>query len=183
MVRNDAGGETVSGGVGQLDGIIQIAHGKNGREWPKRFAHDHLGIARHIGNHGRLKERTFALTSDQDLRPGGNGFLDHLFEINCGRLIDNSSDASFGIERIAAAIFLCLLDEPRREFVENRFLNEDAFDGGATLTGVSERAFGGKVSGQIKIGVLEYDERIIAPEFEDKLFVASGFSDSFAYSN
>ena len=129
-----------------------------------------------------MQLRAASLAADEYLGPGRDGFLQHGFEVDRGRLVNDRAHARGFVHRIAAGVFLGFLGEPAGELGRDAFLDQNAFHRGAALAGIAEAALRRERDRQVQVGVVEHDERIVAAQFEHQPFVARRSRDAFAHA-
>ena len=130
-----------------------------------------------------MQLRAASLAADEYLGPGRDGFLQHGFEVDRGRLVNDRAHARGFVHRIAAGVFLGFLGKPAGELGRDAFLDQNAFHRGAALAGIAEAALRRERDRQVQVGVVEHDERIVAAQFEHQPFVARRSRDAFAHGN
>ena len=81
-------------------------------------------------------------------------------------IADERPDVGLGIGRIADPQSLGALDQELHEAIEHRLSDEQARRGCADLAGVVERLRGGGVGRPLQVGVVQDDERGLAPELQ-----------------
>src|SRR5438552_10466657 len=131
--RDDAGAEAVGRGIGEGNGVVEVAHGQDRGQWPETLARHHARVARDVCHDGWLEQGTLSPAADQDLRARRDGFVENRFEINCRRLIDDRSDPSRFVHRIPAYVFQRFVHQSAGELGRDPGLDQDAFDRGAAL--------------------------------------------------
>src|SRR5207245_9413851 len=62
------------------------------------------------------------------------------------------------------------------EFVVDSFLHDDAAGGGATLASSAEAAPESALDGEVEVGIVEHDHRVLAAEFEGTMLERFGCS-------
>ncbi len=89
--------------------------------------------------------------------------------------VDHRAEVGLGIPARADPHLLRAGDEPLLELVVDAALDDDAARGGAALPGGAERRPEDAVDGEVEVGVVEDDDRVLAAELEvDVLEVVGG---------
>ncbi|GIT77838.1 MAG: hypothetical protein Ct9H300mP32_2200 [Verrucomicrobiota bacterium] len=114
-----------------------------------------------------------------DLSPCRDSLSHPLLKLDGSRFVDDGANESRFVSRIADDEFTGLGHELGRELIEHRLLDDDAFDGGATLARVAERPLCGQRRGQVEIGIPEHDKRRVASQLKAKFLVAGDCGEMF----
>src|SRR5882757_2871383 len=186
VARVDRGREAVGHAVGYFHGFFQASDGDYRNHWAEDFflRDAHLWIA--VAEHGRFVEPTFgegavsqAMASGEELDAFGLADLHVLHDGFELLLVDAGTHIDSRVEAIADFQFFRAGDQARSEFAVNGFVDGDAAGGGATLTGGAETAPDGAVDGEVEVGVVHYDDDVLAAHFEAAMFEfgCAGFGD------
>src|SRR5207249_1162869 len=87
-------------------------------------------------------------------------------------LIDGGSHLHGFVEAVADLQLLGAVHVALDEFAVDAFLHDDAAGGGATLAGGAEASPESAFNGEIEVGIVEDDHRILAAEFERAMLEA-----------
>ena len=139
----------------------------------------HFGID--VGEHGRFHEpAVFELALVQTvaaalhLRPFGFADL-HVVEIGLELgLVDGRAHFDGLIQAVSDFQAPRPFDIALHEFAVDALLHQNAAGGGATLAGGAEAAPESAFNGQVEIGVVEHDHRVLAAQFERAMLEALG---------
>ena len=89
-------------------------------------------------------------------------------------LVDRRTHLDGLVEAVADFDLLGAGDEVLDELVVHAFLHDDAAGRGAALSGGAERAPESAFDGEVEVGVVEHDHRILAAEFERAMLEGLG---------
>src|SRR5437867_1115616 len=126
--RDDTGTQSVGSGIGDRDGVVEIADHQDRRQRSKTLARHHATVARHVGDDRGLQLRSAPPAADENPRAGCDRLIHDRFEVYRSLLVDHRADARRLIHRVAAEVLLCLADQTAGEFGNDAVLHEDAFD-------------------------------------------------------
>ena len=181
----EIGDETVFGVVGALDRLVLGLEGLDRGDRPEDFLVQHLGIVRHIGEHGRRIEEARARPApcrrSAPWRLCSTASSTSSITLSRPSLLTSGPSVDAVVEAVAHLQRAHLGGELLGELVVHLLVHVEAVRRRAGLAHVAHLGDHRAVDRGIDIGVLEHDERRVAAELHRRLDdVVGGFVQQLA---
>ena len=140
VAGEEVGDEAVLGVVGEADRLGVGAERRDRCDGTEDLLARHVGVGRHVGEHGGLVEPAGALRgrpADEDLGALGDGVVDERRDLVTGLLVDERADVDAVLGALAEGEGTHPARELGAELVGQRLVDVEAVGGGARLTHVA----------------------------------------------